>query len=316
MNHYRGQTGHDGALRAARAGVRRRRRVHHHPHVRPRRDDVAAAGPRAAGAGRRARRRRRDRRARRSTPGARRACGRGSRTASGATTRSGGSGPARSWTSAERLPSIVILAAAQVDPRIGAGTRPVPVDGRGPGQPRRRSNRWPGRCTRRAGGRSPTRGRAGASSWSWCARRRGEPPARRGGGLSPALRRTRSRCRPGRGRWPCGPRCRRSRARPAPARAPRSAATGVVVADHDRVLAVPGVLGPHFDVDEPVLGELPHRLDVVGQHRRRAAEEPLVPGRRYRAVADGDAREQVDGHGGQASHSPPLSGRTRAGTGR
>lgn len=57
------------------------------------------------------------------------------------------------------------------------------------------------------------------------------------------------------------------------------------------------MLGPHLDEQVPVVGELPHRLGVVGQERRRSAEEPLVPGRRRGVVADRDTREQIHGHG-------------------
>jgi hypothetical protein len=45
-----------------------------------------------------------------------------------------------------------------------------------------------------------------------------------------------------------------------------------------------------------VLGQFPHGLGVMGEERRRGAEQPLVPGQRRWIVGDGYAREQVDGH--------------------
>ena len=56
---------------------------------------------------------------------------------------------------------------------------------------------------------------------------------------------------------------------------------------------MPRVVGPAFDVDEAVLGHLPHRLDVVREEGRRAAEQPLVPLQRRREVPDRDSREEV-----------------------
>src|SRR5205823_5267623 len=71
---------------------------------------------------------------------------------------------------------------------------------------------------------------------------------------------------------------------------------GVEVADEEGVHGVPGMFGPHVDVHVPMVGELPHRLRVVGQERRRGAEESLVPGHRRGVITDGDAREQIYGH--------------------
>jgi hypothetical protein len=51
------------------------------------------------------------------------------------------------------------------------------------------------------------------------------------------------------------------------------------------VHGVPGMLGPYFDEQIPVLGELPDRLDIVGQERWRSSQEPLIPSRSYQAVA-------------------------------
>jgi hypothetical protein len=118
--------------------------------------------------------------------------------------------------------------------------------------------------------------------------------------------RIRSRCRRGRGRWPCGRRWRRSRARLAPGPARRCRRCGIEVAGEEGVHGVSGMLGPHHDVHIAVICELPYRLGVVGQERWRCAEESLVPGRRCMVVADWDAREQVHGHevmlGSRGSH--------------
>jgi hypothetical protein len=70
----------------------------------------------------------------------------------------------------------------------------------------------------------------------------------------------------------------------------------IEIADEEGMHGVPGMPGPHHDVHVPVVGKLPYRLGVVRQERRRAAEEPLVPGRCRRLVADGDARKQIYCH--------------------
>jgi len=73
---------------------------------------------------------------------------------------------------------------------------------------------------------------------------------------------------------------------------------GVVFADEEgvhSVYGVPGMLRPYLDEHVPVIGELPHRLGVARQERRRSTEESLLPGYRRDVVADGDAREQIYG---------------------
>lgn len=59
---------------------------------------------------------------------------------------------------------------------------------------------------------------------------------------------------------------------------------------------VPGMLGPRLDVHVPVADEVPDRLGVVGQERRRGAEEPLPPGRCRGVVAGGGCPEPIHGH--------------------
>src|ERR1035438_1364838 len=54
-----------------------------------------------------------------------------------------------------------------------------------------------------------------------------------------------------------------------------------------RRYGVPGMPGPHHDVQVPVVSEFPHRLGVVRQERWRGAEESLVPGRRRGVIEDG-----------------------------
>ncbi len=133
--------------RAARARVRRRRRAHHDADVRPGCHDVPAAGPGAAPPPRPARRRRGD-----GGGGLRRlvrrpdaAVGRGPRPdgrGRPAVLGGGGARPRRASPVWPRPRSI---------PRSGAGS--ARTWGCGPGRPAwPRSNRGPGRCTRRGGG--------------------------------------------------------------------------------------------------------------------------------------------------------------------
>lgn len=70
----------------------------------------------------------------------------------------------------------------------------------------------------------------------------------------------------------------------------------VEVINDDGVHGVAGVFRLLDDVHRPVFGEFPHSLGVVGEERRRGAEQPLVPGQRSRVVTDWYTCEQVDGH--------------------
>src|SRR4051795_2406412 len=71
---------------------------------------------------------------------------------------------------------------------------------------------------------------------------------------------------------------------------------GVEVVDEDGVHGMAGMLGPPFDVYEPVFGELPHGLGVVREERWRGAEQPFVPDQCRGVVADRYSCEEVDGH--------------------
>ena len=126
--------------------------------------------------------------------------------------------------------------------------------------------------------------------------RGGPPDGRVAASVRPARRRSRSRCRPGRGRSPCGRRCRRSRARPVPGRARRSGDAGVEVADEDGVHGVPGMVGPHLDEQRTGARRVPTPPRCRSAGTTAGAEESLVPGRRGGVVANGDAREQIYGH--------------------
>lgn len=77
----------------------------------------------------------------------------------------------------------------------------------------------------------------------------------------------------------------------------------VEVVDKDEVPGVSSVLGPLLNEDEPVLGELPHGLGVIGDERRRRAEESLIPPQGDRVVADRDPGEQITGHARRASRA-------------
>src|SRR5262249_17230383 len=81
---------------------------------------------------------------------------------------------------------------------------------------------------------------------------------------------------------------------------------GVEVINDDGVHGVAGVFGPLADVHRPVLGQLPHGLRVVGEERRRGAEQPLVPGQRRCVIADRYPCEQVDGHDDMLRTSVPA----------
>jgi hypothetical protein len=59
---------------------------------------------------------------------------------------------------------------------------------------------------------------------------------------------------------------------------------------------VAGVLGPHVDVDRPVLAELPDRLGVIRDEARFAAEQAALPLRGGLVVAHLDAGEQGEQH--------------------
>lgn len=67
----------------------------------------------------------------------------------------------------------------------------------------------------------------------------------------------------------------------------------VKVIDEDGVHHMPGVLGLLHDVQEPVVGKLPHRLRGVRQEARLRSEEALVPPQGFVEVAHRNAREQV-----------------------
>ena len=57
-----------------------------------------------------------------------------------------------------------------------------------------------------------------------------------------------------------------------------------------------GMLGEHLDVQESMLGELPHRFRRVGEERGFGAQQPLVPGKGALVVADREACEEIDPH--------------------
>jgi len=58
-------------------------------------------------------------------------------------------------------------------------------------------------------------------------------------------------------------------------------------------LGPPGSVGVALDVDEAVVGQLPHRLGVVGVERRLGPEQPPVPVERRVVVPDADPGEEV-----------------------
>jgi hypothetical protein len=54
------------------------------------------------------------------------------------------------------------------------------------------------------------------------------------------------------------------------------------------------VLGLLYNVDGPVLRELPHRLSVAGREGWGHTLQPLIPFPRLSLAADWDSREQVE----------------------